>query len=332
MDEETELQGIKPEIFEDPTRGPYWVGLWAVARHWVDLLDHIFEPDVIATTGITRRFALRCRNWMWAIEGLVRRLIIAAAMKLPGETPSKPDASQLARLTEGKDKSSKPGRPASPSVRFSVLPWVPAGQARSANTRAHAPAAQEHRHIGFPGDALLNLFPRHDRRNARPASCRSINPLHRRGRRSRWDPDYQDDTEQAEDASRRYWLHGPGGSRVGNPLLSVLDYEPRQCALPDRLSPYWRPPGDGPEWKRLDQEWARVIPAPRLAGRIRALVRVMQAPERWIARVARRLSGDLLAVIRELPPPKLRKPKLDRSPSGFLEGPLAEAHALIDTS
>jgi hypothetical protein len=327
MDAETEQQGIEPEIAEYPEAGPYWVGLWALARHWVALLESIFEPDLIATTGITRSFALRCCKWLWSIEGLIRRLIIAAAMKLP----AKRDAAQLAGLTTGKHKPSQPRRPASAS--FIVLPRSPGKQPRSPNTRPPA-TLPEHRHLAFPGDDLLLLFARPGRSHARPACRRSLNPLHRRGRRSPWDPDYQDDPEKSEEASRRYWLYGPDAARLGEPLPSVLDREPRLRTRADRSSPYWKPRGDGPEWKRIEQEWARIIPAPGLAGRIKALVRVMQAPERWVMRTARRLNAerDLASKIRTTPPPAYRRPKLDRGAGPPLEAPLAEAHALFDTS
>src|SRR5688572_15763032 len=106
---------IEPEIAEYPEAGPFWVGLWAVAQHWVAYLAEIFEPGVLAGPGVTRRFALRCRNWLWPIEGLVRRLIIAAAMKL--------DVSALPKLI-ARRKTPTATRPAL-SVGFNVLPRIP---------------------------------------------------------------------------------------------------------------------------------------------------------------------------------------------------------------
>jgi hypothetical protein len=302
MDAETD---IAPEIAEYPEAGPFWVGLWAVAQHWVAVLAHVFEPGFLAGPGVTRRFALLCRNWLWPIEGLVRRLIIAAAMKL--------DASQLPEPVAGRTART-PARPAAPSVAFSVLPRLPGRGAARPGARKPPP---EHRHLVFPGDGLLNLFPRHDRRNARPSPVRTRNPLHRRGRIGRWDPDYQGEA--------------PPLFRDRRPM------PPGDIALPDlrRHSRADASPCSSanlPEWKRIDQEWERVIPAPRLSARISALARVMAAPERWIARAARKLGADLVAAIRAAPPPKLKKPKLDRNPSGFLEDPLAQAQALFDTS
>ena len=315
MDSETDQQRIEPEIAEYPEAGPFWVGLWAVARHWVGLLEQVFEPELIATTGITRSFALRCSKWLWSIEGLVRRLIIAAAMKL--------DVSQLPRLITGKPKPPRAQTPAAHRVVFTVLPRIP-GRQPGAATSTHAATAAEHRHLAFSGDTLLHLFPRHDRRNARPAFVRTPNPLHRRGRRNRWDPDYTG-------SATCVMNHGP--------QFRPLDHrpwpEPRPRTRADRSSPYWKPPGgDLPEWKRIEFEWDRVIPSPRLAGRIRAILRVMQAPERWVERTARRLDAgpDLRDAIRAAPPPRFRKHRLDRGASPLLEVELAQAHAFDDSS
>jgi hypothetical protein len=163
----------------------------------------------------------------------------------------------------------------------------------------------------------LLLFPCHSRRNAPRIPWRNPNPLHRRGRRNRWEPDYC--SQQTADVPRR--ARNPSAVR----------------AHPDRPSPHRGAfSSDLPEWKRVELEWERVIPAPRLAQRITALVRVLQAPERWIARTARRLRVEtgVIACLRERPPPKLRKPKLDRGAGPPLEDELALAHARLspDTS
>ncbi|HEX5006448.1 MAG TPA: hypothetical protein VFV70_05010 [Hyphomonadaceae bacterium] len=322
MDMSEDQQGAEPpdgepEIAEYPEAGPSWVGLWAVARHWVALLEQMFEPDLLCSTGISRRFALRCHRWLWSIEGLVRRLIIAAAAKLDVSPQREPAAAKP-----------RPARPVKPSatIAFTVLPRLPGRQPRTGDRQAPAPQTQEHRHLAFPGDDLLRLFPHPGKRKARAASRRSPGPLQRRGRCSRWDPDYQCDLAKEQERNDRY-VFGPFPER-----RERWQCEPRQRRRADRTSPYWKPPGgDVPEWKRLEQEWARVIPAPRLAGRIRTLIRVMQAPERWIARTARRLGADILARIRATPAPRLRRPKFDRGPAPLLEAELALAHA-FDTS
>jgi hypothetical protein len=312
MDAETD---ITSEIAEYPEAGPFWVGLWAVARHWVAILVNVFEPDVIATADITRSFALRCRNWLWPIEGLVRRLIIAAAMKL--------DASQLPKPIVGKSKPT-PSNPHKPTVAFTILPRLPGRGGSSISPRPAKPPP-EHRHLLFPGDGLLNLFPRHNRRNARTASRRSLNPLHRRGRISRWDPDYQGDSIKAEESHNRHF------SGLFLQHAEPFERPPQVGASASRSQPRW-PHSDLPEWKRIEMEWERVIPSPGIAGRIRALARVLEKPERWIERTARRLTADLIARIRAAPPPKLKKPKLDRSSRDLLAEALALAQSLIDTS
>jgi hypothetical protein len=287
-----------------------------VARHWAAILVNIFEPDVIATTGITRSFALRCRNWLWPIEGLVRRLIIAAAMKL--------DPSELPKPAAGRPRPASP-KIRQPSVAFVVLPSLPGRGLPGQQTNSGTPhtTQPEHRHLVFPGDSLLNLFPRRDKRNARPATRRTLNPLHRRGRRYRWDPDYQGEAENEHTSCLHHFLAHPRPAEPNPP-------SGRRHA--SRSSPSWKPPADIPEWTRVERDWERVIPSARLAGRIRALARVLEKPERWIARAARKLSADLSAMIREAPPPRLIKPRLDRSLSGFLEEELAQSQTLLDTS
>jgi hypothetical protein len=323
MDEEN---GIVPEIAEYPEAGPLWVGLWAVARHWVAILADIFEPDLLAA-GVRRSFALRCRNWLWSIEGLVRRLIIAAARQLPEEAaaPAPPATSA--------PKPAAP-KPAAPHLAFAVLPS--ASQRRAARTQRPAKPLPAHRHLAFPGDALLRLFFRQGKPGARSGCSR--HPLHRRGRRSRWDPDYPYDPAKAEESCNRH-VSGPFRKCPGGTLRRP---EPRPRTRADRSSPCWKAPGskfpgsDLPEWKRLEQEWARVIPSPGLAGRVRALMRVMEKPERWIERTARRLRAEksLFGLICEIPPPMLRKPKLDRSslPPLLAELGAAHAQAFPDTS
>jgi hypothetical protein len=307
MDAETE-----PEIHEDPSRGPFWVGLWAVARHWVALLEQIYEPDVIAATGITRSFGLRCSRWLWSIEGLVRRLIIAAAAKF--------DLAQLPDLIPGRRNPVRPHKRAAPSVSFTVLPRIPGRQPHAADTSLRAAKTAEHRHLVFPGDGLLHLFPRRDRRNSRPAYVRTRNPLERRGRISPWDPDYR-------------------GSRAGHLTIHARQLKSRESEpRAGRSSPCRRSSslhgGGIPEWKRIELEWERVIPSHRLAGRIRALMRVIEKPERWVERTARRLAADrgLIDLIRAAPPPTLRKPRLDPGAPPPLQDELAWAHAFPDTS
>ena len=269
---------IEPGFAEYPEAGPFWVDLWAAARHWMAILAHVFEPDVIAGPGVTRRLALRCLNWLWPIEGLVRRLIIAAAMKL--------DVPHVA-ASVARSRKTPPHRTA--TATFAVLPRPPERQPIGSPRAGRPPP--EHRHLFFPGDDLLRLFPRRGRRNAPALRWRNPQPLKRRGRVSRWDPDYAGVSEnpraprRAQEDSSAPRRSTPTGTPAGRP----------------RVAPY----SEHPEWKRVELEWERVIPAPCIAGRIRALMRVLEKPERWIARTARRLSADLLSKIRALPPPQL---------------------------
>jgi hypothetical protein len=320
---------IEPEIAEYPEAGPYWVGLWALARHWIGLCVQLFDPQIVAS-GLSRRSALRCNNWLWSIESLVRRLVLAAAIAF--------DVATLAPLKPRTARAAASGS-APPAAAFSVL-LLPRRR-RETQTRplkARPPTTPpRHRHLGFPGDDLLKLNRCEDRRTVRDASRRFANPLHRRGPCTPWDPDYREDPVKAEADHLRHFIHGPYRSRPEDAWDGLPPARPERRHA-DRSSPYYFPRSSGvPEWKRIEDEWARVIPAPRLAARITALVRLMDHPERCIARLARRLKerGDLIDRIRELPPPRLKKPKLDRGPAAPLEAPLAQAHARLqipDTS
>ena len=317
---------IEPEIAERPEAGPCWVGLWALARHWVELCVLMFAPPTVASPGLSRRLALRCGKWLWSIEGLVRRLIVAAALAF--------DAAALPALKAraGSSAASRRGAPGVAGFIVLSLPRQMRPQPRPAGTRPlKAPAG--HRHLCFPGDDLLRLG-RLEAKHAGTPSRRPLHPLHRRGGMSPSDPDYREDPVKAEADYLRYVLFGPYRPDPGHDRLP----ERRERRHADRSSPFCLPrSSDVPEWKRLEQEWARVIPAPRLAARITALVRLMEMPERAIARLARRLAqqGDLITRIRELPPPRFRKSRLDDGPAPPLSDPLAEAHARMqppDTS
>jgi hypothetical protein len=316
---------IEPEITERPEAGPCWVGLWALARHWVELCASMFAPQTVASPGLSRRLALRCGKWLWSIESLVRRLIVAAALAF--------DVATLPALKVRAGASAS--RHGAPTVAgFIVLSWPHRMRPQPHPAMVRPPKTPAgHRHLGFPGEDLLRLG-RRELKHTRASSRRLPHPLHRRGGMSPSDPDYCEDPVKAEADYLRYVLFGPYRPDPGHDRLP----ERRERRHADRSSPFYFPrDSDVPEWKRLEQEWARVIPAPRLAARITALVRLMEKPERAIARLARRLrqQGDLIGRIHELPPPRFRKSSLDHGPAPPLLEPLAEAHARMqppDTS
>jgi hypothetical protein len=61
-------------------------------------------------------------------------------------------------------------------------------------------------------------------------------------------------------------------------------------------------------------EWERVLPAPGIAARIAALIRVAENPRPQVRRLARRLFADpmLADMLRSLPAPQMRRPAYDR--------------------
>jgi hypothetical protein len=318
--------------------GPYETGLWARARWWVFQCLNIFgEPGELAAVGLTRRVALRCKNWLWTIEGAVRRLIIAAALAIdPASLPLAPAKSGSSQRTA----TPAPDKPAKPTFRVFAIHRPSPSSGAPIVDREHAASDQPHReprprplhrHVPFIADDLLTIgaTAAHAGRTRR-ASVRRINPLDRRGRPSRWDPDYVYD-EAEEQAKFDRSMFGP--VRTEDSRTPPPPREPKQRDL------YFRRRHSSSifEWRRIDEEWKRVLPAPDLGKRIFALCRVMEKPERWITRLARLLARNkqLARQLTAVPPPVVRKPKRDRTPNPPNLELLNATHAAIprlDTS
>jgi hypothetical protein len=318
--------------------GPYEKGLWAEARHWVDWLIRVYgNVREIALVGLPRRSALRCKNWLWSIEGIVRRLVIAAALALdPASLKPVSKRSGKANPTARPEQAEaeEPAEPERPPSAFRILAVSRTGKAHtpSAAPRGPSPPSPEHRHLPFPSDSLLALgAPEARRRGKGPPAKHRLNPLDRRGRVSRWDPDYKTDPVKAAESYRRGFF-GPF------PVLpDRFSRPPRERRHRDIHDPYYRTGADVPEFRRIAEEWNRVIPAPDLAGRIMALHRVMQAPERWIKRIARQLlqRQRLVELLKDAPYPNLEKPRRDKTPEppGLLCLSMSHARLLgLDTS
>jgi len=307
--------------------GPFECGLWAEARHWVERCLAVFgEPAQLAAVGLSRRLALRYRKWLWCIEGAVRRLIIAAALVI--------DPASLARATRAPSQPGATAEAVTRRERGAAFRIFAAGQrhacASTPETASPNPPPQPHRHVPFPADDLLAIAAAEPHARPRKPSPRRLNPLDRRGRATRWDPDYSEDPRDAQDDWQRFSFVGPRDrdASTGPPR--------RERSHRDTASPYGFS-SDLPEWRRIDEEWARVIPAPDLGARIAALCRVMENPARSITRLARliekrrRLAQELAAI----PAPILRKPRRDPTPDPLCPDLLARSHAAIprpDTS
>lgn len=290
--------------------------LWSEACRLADFLPQIFgEPAAIAGAGLSRRVALRCSNWLWSIEALVRRIIIAAALAF--------DPKKLTPLRQRISASSAQApRPSANAASFRLFAFVcPTRRphARSSTPRPYA-------HVPFPTDDLLRLGVRPPRPRDSEASDQPRqpaegeprprnNPLRCRARISRWDPDYCPDMESRP------------AIRLSTPQLSTPRMRHAHVSSLHRLP--------SAEWRRVEDEWERVLPAPGLARRILGLLRVIEKPMLRITRLARRLQkGNLAARFPAQGPPHLRRPRLDRTQPLQLGGLIAAAHGHIqpDTS
>lgn len=300
-------------------------GLWACACSWAQQMICIFgKPEDIAV-GLSRRLALRCRNWLWSIEGIVRRLIIASAFAI--------DASTLPPLRR-RIAPARPRQKAGGARRPGFRLFAVTGPARlGRGGKGAAPKAERlYAHVPFPADDLLRvgaprtprIFPQTtgtQRPSGEGQAPRRVNPLHRRGRITRWDPDYHGHRDQD-------LLNGP------RPSPPPRTRPRRQRPKLARISSLHRPPVST-EWRRVEEEWDRVLPAPDIAARLTALLRVMNQPASCVHRLARRLQmSNLAARLAALPPPALRRPRLDRSQPPPAQDTLAQSHTLLrrDTS
>lgn len=283
--------------------------LWEVACEWVDLLTPTFgEPAQLASVGLSRRLALQCRNWLWSIEGLVRRILIAAALAFDPRKLSPLRPAPHAEATSAR-------RPAGPRPsRFTLFAFA---NPRPQRPRAATTQPRPYGHVPLPADSLLRIgapCERQVRRSEPGETSATPHLLRRHGRISRWDPEF----------------------RLAPARLSTSVREPTPRTSPrQRYAPasalHVLP--DLTDWRRVEAEWQRTLPAPHLATRIAALLRIVDQPARWIRRLARRLHGGNLAARLILqPPPHLRRPRLDRTPPPPLQEELALAHAFLDTS
>jgi hypothetical protein len=290
--------------------------LWEETWEWLsDLLAVWPGPDQLRA-GVTRRIALRMKNWLWSVEGMVRRIMIAAALQLVSGLPA-----PKSRKAKPKPARAKP-KPAAPAFRiFSIrVPGSPEAKAGLTPPQAEAPrndASPEPRspkrgalHAAFAADPLL-VIGHSDMRRPRGSPARVY--LHGRSR-SRWDPFYVQDDEEARRSLERYYF---------GPFRTYPD-----CTMPDpprrarsarlrsvgghRYVSYSRD-----EILAIEAEEQAVHPAPGLARRMAALQRLSEDIKGPIRRLAQRLrarpelSGILGGAVWMLP----KKAKSDRTPA-----------------
>lgn len=270
--------------------------LWARVRDWFATWTAVFQPHEILRDGLTRRLALRCCHWLGPLEATVRRLIIAAALALHPAQLAPAASRKTPRDPSDSDRPS-PAPLAAAGFRIVSIHGAGAPRGKASVAVAASPAV---RHLPFPADELLRLGGSAQRQGGKPAS-RGLNPLRRRGRIRSSDPDYAPESETGY-ADSSELLFGSPEDREPPPRR---DSHARRYRVPAQQ--------EDSEWRRIEKEWERVLPAPGIAVRITALARVLDAPERQIHRLARRLAADpdLAALLRGAPPPLLRKPKHD---------------------
>jgi hypothetical protein len=293
MEDEDEGEHIRRHIPQG--NSPYRRGLWAEAYEWVSWLLSIFgDLNELRIKGVNRRRGLKLSNWLWGMEGAVRRLILAAALAMDPKNIKDPKT----RPAAGARPHNIDRRPV-----FRVFCVRRAGETPPIQPKLNGSAKAEPRaygHIPYPSDPLLVLGePRRGER--RIARLRQPNPLDRRGRLSRRDPDYRG----RPDADLRPANREPSSSSSR-----------RATRNPPEAHTAHTIPASLRDWRRVEDEWEKVIPAPTLAARIFALQRIIADPEAAIARTAQRLliiREQASALISEALP-LLRPPKRARIP------------------
>lgn len=257
--------------------------LWNEARNWVAFILGGIDRTEMRETGIRRERGARLSIWLLNVECAIRRLILTAALALT--PPQQRQRASRQRLTPH-----KPRPPAFRIFRLHAETTTPSRRhARSVSTRA------PYAHIRFPADPLLALGAPHARaahrtHNGGPplAQPRKPNPLDRQGRLSRQDPDWRAPEESASRQPRR------DSPRSRQQRRARLPHDPD--AFPPSLH----------DWRRVHDEWQRLIPAPGLAARLDALERITANPAAAILRTARRLAHSrnrALALARTAAPP-----------------------------
>lgn len=257
--------------------------LWKEARDWVAFILGSMDRDEMRSPGIRRERGARLSIWLLNVECAIRRLILTAALALT--PPQQRQRASRQRLT--------PHKPRPPSFRIFRL------HAETATpSRRHArsvPTRPPCDHIRFPADPLLALGGPPARaayrtHNGGPplAQPRKPNPLDRQGRLSRQDPDWRAPEESASRQPRR-----------DNPR-SRQQRRARALHDPNAFPPSLH------DWRRVHDEWQRLIPATGLAARLDALERIAANPNAAILRTARRLAYSrerALALARTARPP-----------------------------
>jgi hypothetical protein len=313
-DDEEELRRRIPQ-----GNSPFRRGRWAEAYHWVSWLLSIFDDlNELRLKGINRTTGLRLANWLWGIEGAVRRLILAAALAM--------DVKDLRKAGAKRAHGAKPPRPSNTRPVFRVFCLRRSGQTPSPQPQVNSSATAEPRpygHIPYPSDPLLSLGEKRQQAPRTLGRSRQRNPLDRWVRLSRQDPDYH--LGRSDEDVRRQRASAPSSPRQRE-KKERAPYSP--FALPESLY----------DWRRVHDEWEKIVPAPSFAARIFALQRIVADPEALIARTAQRLQSirDQVTSLVRHALPLLRQSRRDKTRPSSETGLLAaRCHGAIfrpDTS
>jgi hypothetical protein len=269
--------------------------LWADVRFWVNAILSVFgDLKELAHVGLTRSLGVKLCNWLWGVEGAIRRLVIAEALRL-----------DPADLKEGRPRTDPARGERAPRKRrpcFRIFGFSRQDEATAPEPSAGGTAATSLPawwHIRFPSDPLLSIGAR-SKRTRHASDRRRVNPLDRRGRISRFDPDYEG-KEDYEAALLGLSPHRP--ARPARPKSEPVLAQDRPNYLSPRSDPF--------DWRRVEEEWKRQIPAPHLAARVFAVAGIMERREQAIHRIARilRRCRERAVQILAQAPPQLHWPR-----------------------
>jgi len=283
------------------------ISLWDEAWVWLLSLFSVFpEPEAVAGEGLTRRVALLLKNWLWSIEGMLRRLMIATALaisaRLPAPKPRKP-------RSKPKAAARNPVLPCFRIFAIRRLPLPPftgeVPRSGDGGTLQARTSSKAYHHAAFTRDPLLVIGEAPLRRGGpRPARIRPRPDRYHLGR-------------ETEESFRTFF--GPFHDRSECLRLGAAPPPPRERSE-TRIGHHILPAFDREAWLAAEAEEKALHPAPGIASHIAALKRLADDPKPAIRRLAQRLRSrpDLVGILGGslwLTPKKARSDKTPPPPA-----------------
>src|SRR6185436_18268340 len=131
-------------------------GLWVDVRYWFNAIIAVAcDLKELAHVGVTRSIGVKLCNWLWGVEGAIRRLILAEALKL--------DPAALANAPPKTKPAPKERKPRKRHPCFRVFGFNRQSEGDAARPSAGGKARPDRPafwHIAFPSDPLLSIGPR----------------------------------------------------------------------------------------------------------------------------------------------------------------------------